>query len=218
MHHTPRLRVGLWVSVGLFAARAAMAANPPALTNASAQELGAARPLDAIQKYAAPADNVLLDLRAGLRKLQKLCSTPSSKGASPDPAASSAALAMDPPWAQASVPLARSRALTAATFDKFERDSRMNDVPVCRMAPSWLPVCNGYKQDKQLLEAATSTANKLFDEAAQRLDLYAQYAELEASKCTSRGFTQRLWRTEETYLWPLVTGAPDFFGSMLQVK
>lgn len=208
----------MWVAVGLLLAQAATAATPSPITPGSPPMMGLASSLNSLQKYTAPADNVLQDLRAGLRKLQKLCSTPSAGNSGIDAPAASLTSTLEPPWTMAVATLASAKGQTEVVLRDFERDSRIGANQACRIAPSWLPGCSGYRDDKQLLEAATQSAERLFGEAAQRLDLYGKYAELEASRCTSKGFTQRLWRTEETYLWPLVTGAPEFFRNWLRSK
>lgn len=218
MLYTLRVRTSLWVAVGFSTYLAVFSANASNPTAGTAPTSASKNLLVAPQKYIAPADNVLQDLKAGLRKLQRLCSVADVKRMPENTANAEASQKLQTQWALATITLTRVRQQTSEVFAGFERDSRMRTNQACQLAPSWLPGCGGYLEDQKLLEAASLAANRLFEEAAQRLEFYSKYAELESTGCTRKGFTQRLWQTEERYLWPLVTGAPAYFDKWLYGK
>ena len=207
---------GLWTVARLLLALAcwsASAAPQPTGGSLAAQDAS----LNDLQHYAAPTDQVLPDLRAGLRKLQRMCVAPSSgpdKGA--EPALQGGLDVLRDQWALARNRLSDLQRQAQTVLQDYERQSRVGQMPWCQLSPGWLPVCSGYRSDQQLLTRAKELSARLFGEAQQRLAVYEQYAELEANRCTSRGFTRRLWLTEETYLWPLVTGAPAFLQRVLR--
>lgn len=209
------LRQGLWRVAWLVSAAwpcSASAATQPSAAVVAVRDMTAAD----LQQYMAPTDQVLADLKAGLRKLQRLCAAPTPIDKVLEPLASSNLETLRAQFELARVRLVGAQRQTQVTMDAFERQSGVGQMPWCQVTPSWMPVCGGYRTNLQLLSRVKESSVRLFSEAQQRLDVYEQYAALEDKQCTTRGFTRRLWITEETYLWPLVIGAPAFFDRVLR--
>lgn len=173
-------------------------------------------PTAELQQYAAPAEQVLPDLKAGLKKLQRLCALPSSREGGQDGGLMEALDLLKAQWATARQKISGLQQQAETTLTGFERQSRVGQMPWCKVSPGWLKVCDGFRSDQELLANAREVSDRLFSEALQRLEVYEQYAVLEANRCTSRGFTRRLWLTEETYLLPLVNGAPALLQRVLR--
>jgi len=209
------LRQGLWRVAWLVSAAWPCSASAATQPSAAVVAVRNVTPAD-LQQYMAPTDHVLADLRAGLRKLQRLCAVPSPVDKALEPLTFGNLEGLRVQFEQARVRLLDAQRQTQLALEAFERQSGVGQMPWCQVSPTWLPVCSGYRTNLQLLAKAKDMSARLFSEAQQRLEVYDQYAALEDRQCTSRGFTRRLWLTEETYLWPLVMGAPTFFNRILR--
>lgn len=93
------------------------------------------------------------------------------------------------------------------TSRQFVQNSRISKNQICQYIPTLTPLnwaCEGFQQDSQALQKATSQAQKMINEAHQRMALYEKFAKLEDQGCVRPGFTMRLWETEQNHLWPSV--------------
>jgi hypothetical protein len=168
-----------------------------------------------LDTYLKPSVQATRELQSGLQRLSRVCEMgrPMPQGLEP----SLTDLRSQVKTAQ--IDLMGVELHLQQVLKAYTQNSRITRLQACRYVPTFVPLsftCEGFRQDSTRLGIAENSTRQLVNEARQRLDFYEQLMNLESRGCTRTGFTMKLWETEQTYLWPTLTGFPSLLGTLLK--
>jgi len=199
----------LLAQISLFETATAASAPVPATPRSSSSSS-----LQTLENYLAPTRQVVQELQSGLSRLDRMCSygLPNSQPVSTklDLVASQLSMAREQ--------LLDVQSQIGLALTDFRQKSSLATASYCRFVPDFSVVgfsCQAYRQDAIKVASVVRIADQLTADAALRIDLYEKYLQLEARGCTRTGFTQKLWQSEQSLLWPLVQQSPVFFKRQL---
>jgi hypothetical protein len=167
-----------------------------------------------LDSYLKPSVQATRELQSGLQRLSRVCEM-----GKPAPQGHERSLIdLKSQVKSAHVELMGVELNLQQVLNAYTQNSRITRLQACRYVPTFVPLsftCEGFRQDTNRLVMAENSTRQLVNEARQRLDFYDQLMSLESRGCTRAGFTMKLWETEQTYLWPTLTGFPGFLGTVL---
>lgn len=187
---------------------------PPFAQASSSPAVSLRETRNLLDTYLKPSSQATRELQSGLQRLSRVCEM-----GKPAPQGHERSLIdLKSQLKSAHVELMGVELNLQQVLNAYTQNSRITRLQACRYVPTFVPLsftCEGFRQDSARLAVAEKSSLQLVNEARQRLDFYDQLMSLEIRGCTRTGFTMKLWETEQTYLWPTLTGFPGFLGTVL---
>jgi hypothetical protein len=188
--------------------------GPPFAQASSSPAVSLRETRNLLDTYLKPSSQATRELQSGLQRLGRVCEL-----GKPAPQGHERSLIeLKSQVKSAHVELMGVELNLQQVLNAYTQNSRITRLQACRYVPTFVPLsftCEGFRQDSARLAVAEKSSLLLVNEARQRLDFYDQLMSLEIRGCTRTGFTMKLWETEQTYLWPTLTGFPGFLGTVL---